>query len=252
MTDNQRAAIEALSEGERMLALKAHRAAGIDITPFKPWLAPRERGMRERAIRRERPDWAEGPGVGDVVKRMLSWVPGAYCERCAGTARKMNQLGPAKCREQLQELAGEMVANFRSRGIFAMAVDFAASTFGKPLATYCRDLILDACVEVETSLGLPVAGGDQVRVRTVEVVRPRLLTHVGVVDRGIGDRLLRGEEADPKNGVVREAERPVHQVNDPLHSSAARTLSPSTETTLQKAAAPVNRPDIARGMKVTP
>lgn len=251
LTDEHRGRIDALDDAGRILALKTHRAAGFDITPYKPWLAPREQPAR-LAAKLARRD--QGPGVGEAVKRKLAWVPGAHCERCAGTARKMDKLGPAECREQVKQLAEEMVANFRARGILAKAVDFAAQSFGKSLATYCRDLILEACdeVEAEASLGLPVVGGDQVRMRTVEVVRPRLLTAVGVVDRSQGERLLGREEADPKGAMVREAKRPVHEVVDPLHSSAALTLSPSTSPTLPIPAAAVNRPVIARGIEVTP
>ena len=249
LTEEQRAKLDGYDVKNRRLALMTFRAAGFDISPYGDWLATAEKKAVRRAAAEPRP--SQVPGVGDVVKRFLSWVPGAYCARCAATAEKMNAIGPAKCREQLDELAAEMVENFKARGILALAVDYAAKAIGLPLPDYCRGLIVKACDEVEASLGLAVDGLDRVGVSDVEVVGARGLS-ARVVERGERDGLPEGEQAHPERGVVRERESPVHEVIDPLHASAALTLSPSTPSTLPKPAAPVNDPTIARGMKVTP
>lgn len=84
-------------------------------------------------------------GVGDYVKNEFWFIPG--CQKCKSTRMKMNQNGPAWCRENIDSLVQEMVTTLESRDVLNAVVGLFADE--ATVHIKIRVAILAACDKAE-------------------------------------------------------------------------------------------------------
>lgn len=124
---------------------------------FKLWEDGRGPGQKkDKQVTSSRSKVDNGPGT-ELKKLFRSWGVSA-CGGCITTAKKMDENGPAWCREHIDELVAEVHENATRRG-WTTILSKAATILGieDPIVRWA---ILESCVRAEYETAKELNNGD--------------------------------------------------------------------------------------------